>query len=616
MLVVALMAGSAIATDYHYYSLGHQIDAQVSDSLVTVVFEPGYEPAAKDAKYIDAACIDTTFDPIDVNGSSWTYGVSDDYTIDEALVQLRAVEGIEIANPVLATPDSTPVYLTDEFTVRVEDDASIPAFEALLLVHNVEIRAIDSLDNRRYLLRMTSESAEDLLEIANLLYESDLVEYSVPNFYNNVVLDAAPNDEYYQYQWHLHGEHSIQYEQAVEFNWDERETVTVAIIDAGFDLVHEDIDSSRVIYCYDAVSSNIDSTYPLGGDYDVSVPPGETAKEHQFWGHGTNVLGLINAVTNNETGVVGIAPFCKFVPIKAWDDLGRTNMERMKVAFQWAAWWGWLEQCQILVAPWHMQYPSQDIEDGLFLAWEHNLVTFFPSGSDAGSIKYPGMSKYAIGVGATDMFDHRCFQSATGDSLDIVAPGYDIRTVDRMDLAGAAPWWDIPIDGDWNYDGSFKGTSASCAIAAGIAARILARAPEAKGHGDMVGGVDPPGMYGHPFDYIRIVLTGSADDMVGGDDTPCWDPEYGYGRVNAYKAMIAVAGGDPDNSGETDIDDVVYLIAYTFTGGPAPVPHLAAGDADCSGGIDIDDVVYLIAYIFTGGPGPRAACFKWFDSCM
>lgn len=28
------------------------------------------------------------------------------------------------------------------------------------------------------------------------------------------------------------------------------------------------------------------------------------------------------------------------------------------------------------------------------------------------------------------------------------------------------------------------------------------------------------------------------------------------------------------------------------------------GDADCSGGVDIDDVVYLIAYIFSGGPAP------------
>ncbi|MBU1319252.1 MAG: hypothetical protein KKH67_08650, partial [candidate division Zixibacteria bacterium] len=58
-----------------------------------------------------------------------------------------------------------------------------------------------------------------------------------------------------------------------------------------------------------------------------------------------------------------------------------------------------------------------------------------------------------------------------------------------------------------------------------------------------------------------------------------------------------------DGSGAIDIDDVVYLIAYIFQGGPAPNP-LDAGDADCSGAIDIDDVVYVIAYIFSGGPAP------------
>lgn len=61
--------------------------------------------------------------------------------------------------------------------------------------------------------------------------------------------------------------------------------------------------------------------------------------------------------------------------------------------------------------------------------------------------------------------------------------------------------------------------------------------------------------------------------------------------------------GDVNFSGELDIDDVVYLIAYIFTGGPLPYPF-STGDANCSDGIDIDDVVYLIAYIFTGGTPP------------
>jgi len=61
--------------------------------------------------------------------------------------------------------------------------------------------------------------------------------------------------------------------------------------------------------------------------------------------------------------------------------------------------------------------------------------------------------------------------------------------------------------------------------------------------------------------------------------------------------------GDADGSEEVDIDDVVYLIAYIFSGGPPPDPY-ESGDADCSGDVDIDDAVSLIAFIFSGGNSP------------
>ncbi len=61
--------------------------------------------------------------------------------------------------------------------------------------------------------------------------------------------------------------------------------------------------------------------------------------------------------------------------------------------------------------------------------------------------------------------------------------------------------------------------------------------------------------------------------------------------------------GDLDGSGDVTVGDVTFLIAYIFTGGPAPSP-LSAGDTDCSGGVDITDATYLIAFIFNGGAPP------------
>ena len=65
--------------------------------------------------------------------------------------------------------------------------------------------------------------------------------------------------------------------------------------------------------------------------------------------------------------------------------------------------------------------------------------------------------------------------------------------------------------------------------------------------------------------------------------------------------------GDANSTGSVNISDAVFLIAYIFSGGPAPNP-LISGDADCSGNVNISDAVYLINHIFGGGPAPCATC--------
>ena len=70
---------------------------------------------------------------------------------------------------------------------------------------------------------------------------------------------------------------------------------------------------------------------------------------------------------------------------------------------------------------------------------------------------------------------------------------------------------------------------------------------------------------------------------------------------------------DYDTGDVLDISDLVYLVDYMFTGGPAPVcPEEANVDASCCASgtyetlsdIDISDLVYLVDYMFTEGPPP------------
>jgi len=75
----------------------------------------------------------------------------------------------------------------------------------------------------------------------------------------------------------------------------------------------------------------------------------------------------------------------------------------------------------------------------------------------------------------------------------------------------------------------------------------------------------------------------------------------------AINVIQPVMCGDADGSESISISDAVYLIAYIFSGGPAP-GSTTEGDPSCDGQVTISDAVYLISYIFAGGPAPCANC--------
>jgi uncharacterized protein (TIGR02145 family) len=53
---------------------------------------------------------------------------------------------------------------------------------------------------------------------------------------------------------------------------------------------------------------------------------------------------------------------------------------------------------------------------------------------------------------------------------------------------------------------------------------------------------------------------------------------------------------------------LTIAVAFVALTAIAAADTYVCGDADGIGGIDIDDVVYLIAYIFSGGPAPDPGC--------
>jgi len=61
--------------------------------------------------------------------------------------------------------------------------------------------------------------------------------------------------------------------------------------------------------------------------------------------------------------------------------------------------------------------------------------------------------------------------------------------------------------------------------------------------------------------------------------------------------------GDPNNDGNINILDMVYIVNYLYKSGQEPIP-LASGDVDSLNGITINDIVHLVSFKYCGGPDP------------
>lgn len=133
---------------------------------------------------------------------------------------------------------------------------------------------------------------------------------------------AVPNDPEASKQWHLD-----QYPGANVYNaWDLGSTgsgVNIAVIDSGI-TQHPDLDGKRlpgvdmisdpkISHDYDGRDNDPNDNGDWTEDYECNPTEPGTASS---W-HGSHVAGIAAAATNNNTGVAGVAPDAKIVPIRA-----------------------------------------------------------------------------------------------------------------------------------------------------------------------------------------------------------------------------------------------------------------------------------------------------------
>ena len=198
-----------------------------------------------------------------------------------------------------------------------------------------------------------------------------------------------------------------------------------------------------------------------------------------------------------------------------------------------------------------------------------------PSGNDVGGtglglLEYPGRHPQVIGAGAVDDAGDRA-AAVVGDhfspdwssryndtvaslpsgGVSVVAPGQTIATTDLVGASGYNPNVSASYPADPDYHRNFEGTCAAAAHVAGVAALLRSVYPS--------------------LNYVAIRniiertarrITGSGGTLVYTDDLAKYpngpyNPEVGYGMVDADRAVRFADVWIADNPGDTGVEPTV-----------------------------------------------------------
>jgi len=285
--------------------------------------------------------------------------------------------------------------------------------------------------------------------------------------------------------------------------------VKLVIIDSGINYKHPDLDGNYA-----------------GGD-DFVQGDGDPM---DVYGHGTHVAGTACAEDNDNGdadgpyGVVGVAPECALYALRVLDDAGFGDSSDLIAAMEWAVDNGM--QVANLSLGWDRS-PGDTVEQAFDNAEAAGVVIVAAAcnnGNPPGrgdNVCYPALYDSVIAVAATDASDRRASFSSTGAQVELAAPGVSVLSTWNDDTGYYAP--DPVCRNEEGVKACYKygsGTSMASPHVAGTAALILAAHP------------------GWTNDQVRAQLRTTADDLGQAG----WDPQYGFGLVDAVEAV-----GEPAN---------------------------------------------------------------------
>lgn len=337
------------------------------------------------------------------------------------------------------------------------------------------------------------------------------VEYAEPDYLAFALF--TPNDPFFNLQWHFDNPDNGGIHAKAAWDVNRGLGVTVAVVDTG--IAYEDFGVSF------KKAPDLAGTCFVAG-YDFINNDSHANDDNS---HGTHVAGTIAQTTDNGTGVAGLAHQSCLMPVKVLDRNGSGSYSAVANGIRFAADNG----AKVINLSLGGPVPSAVLEDAVRYAFEKGVTIVAAAGNDgSGTLGYPAAyDQYVIAVGATRFDEQLAPYSNFGPSLDVVAPGGDLRVDQNDDGYG-----DGVLQNTFNPNTRntrdfgywfFQGTSMATPHAAAAAALLLSN-----------GSAATP-------DQVRQALQSTADDLgeVGRDNT------YGWGLINVPAALAWNAGPPP-----------------------------------------------------------------------
>jgi subtilisin family serine protease len=244
-------------------------------------------------------------------------------------------------------------------------------------------------------------------------------------------------------------------------------------------------------------------------------------------GHGTAVTGVVGAIANNGIGVAGITWLNPILPLVAVDSTGYAAYSNIAAAIQYAADNG----ARVISVSLGGSQASAVLQSAVDYAWGEGAVVVAAAMNNSSTTPmYPAACTNAVAVAATDEYDNLASFSDYGSWITVSAPGTDMMTT---------TW-------DGSY-GEWYGTSLATPVVSSVLALEF--------------GVNP----GLSAQQAVTLLEQNADN-IGPSST------FGYGRVNAYRAILAASGGSTPVATPAPAPTPTPVPTPTPPPAPTPIP--------------------------------------------